>query len=89
MPVTTSADEESGFMGLTVVLALRNEKTPIAATTNPIATVAAAKTCRAGQATSRDGTVRATNHINAPVTNTTATGGTFKSKVCINQCAAP
>src|SRR5687768_7367698 len=83
MPLTTRADDESGFIGLTVVLALRNEKIPIPATAMPMITAPTAQMRRAGKANLNAGAAQAVHHINPPVRSTRARGGTFNSKRCM------
>src|SRR4051812_15111614 len=77
MPDVTSAEALSGFIGLTVVRARRNAKTPDRAIDSPMANSTPAIKPRAGMATEALGTNRATSHISPANISATIGGGIF------------
>src|SRR5688572_30700498 len=80
MPLETSAAEVSGFRGLTVVRARRNDQTPQRATATPIvANAAAASDVTSGGAGSLGG-ISATAHMPAATMRPTTGGGMRSSK---------
>ena len=85
---TTCADEESGFMGLTVVWALLNEKIPNPATAVPISTAPIMQIRRAGKTNSRAGAAQAIHHMIPPARSTRASGGIFSSKRCMESISS-
>src|SRR5918999_5370910 len=83
MPDNTKDDDDSGFIGLNVVLARLNESTPDMTLIAPAIAKLTASDSRAGNTKSNAGTVHETSHISAADTRTTTTGGTFKSRPCM------
>ena len=79
MPPLTKEEVELGFIGLTVVLARRNEATAASATSAPAATRTRETDTRAIAGTSKDGTAKDASHMTRAVANASATGGTFNS----------
>jgi len=70
-------------MGLTVVLARLNDRTPKALVTTPAPAKLTAKIPRAGNVNAKDGKAHERSQISAVVKNTTATGGIFNSRACM------
>src|SRR5688500_147362 len=79
-PEITSDDEDSGFIGFTVVLARLKETTPRMATSAPTRPRPPATANRPGRVKPDLGTAQAAAPMSAPVKIPTATGGTLRSR---------
>lgn len=74
MPEQTNEDVVSGFIGLTVVLARRNEMIPARLKPPPIRAIVAAAAARMNADTSSNGAIKELPHI-APASSTATAGG--------------
>ena len=83
MPDTTKEDDDSGFMGLTVVLARLNETTPDPLMTTPATATITEKRMRAGNVNPNVGRAHVTSHISAAMRRPNTRGGTFNSRTCL------
>ena len=79
MPEVTRDEAACGFVGLTVVFALRNRITPAMLNMPPIEPIASAATARMTEGTSKNGGTSESTHIAAHISSATAGGGTFSS----------
>src|SRR4051812_11054819 len=82
MPDLTSMEAASGFNGLTVVFATRNEMTPATAVPTPTTEKASAIALRAGTLKPAVGAAREPNHMSAAMKTKTTSGGIFSSREC-------
>src|SRR5512147_3059704 len=81
MPDTTKLEDDSGFIGLTVVPASLNASTPHAATMAPRAATIADISVLAGKTNPYPGIAQAVSHINAAVKMTSSSGGILSSSM--------
>ena len=81
----TSADVFSGFMGLTVVFARRNEMVLKRSMLAPIRAIVPATTMRMGSRNPSDGPANETVHIAPAMTSRAAGGGILSSTACMSR----
>jgi hypothetical protein len=89
MPELTSDDVVSGFMGLTVVRALRNARTPAALKPIPTSKSAAAAPRRGALGTWSKGASLDVTHITTAIPDATAGGGTLTSSEFMRAIVGP
>ena len=85
-PETISDDVESGFIGLTVVFARRNDTTPERHVTTPISARPTDKRGCAGRTKSKRGAADEAIHMSAATITTSATGGSFNARPFCRCC---
>jgi hypothetical protein len=83
MPEQTNEDVVSGFSGLTVVLARRNEMTPAMLKPKPARATITAVATRMNAGNSSNGRTKEIPHMAPAINTVTAGGGIFSSSVRI------
>ena len=83
MPEHTNKDVVSGFIGLTVVLACRNEMMPARLKPPPASAIATAAATRMRVGTASNGATNEPPHMAPAISTVTAGGGILSSSACI------
>src|SRR5665647_2299680 len=83
MPEQTNEDVVSGFIGLTVVLARRNEMTPARLKPPPARAIASAAATRMNMGASSNGATKEIPHMAPAISTATAGGGILSSSACM------
>lgn len=83
MPEHTNEDAVSGFIGLTVVLARRNEMTPARMKPPPARAIIAAAATRMDAGASSTGATKEIPHKAPAISAVTAGGGILSSSACM------
>src|SRR5260370_9915505 len=82
MPEQTNEDVVSGFIGLTVVLARRNEITPARLKLPPTRAIVTVAATRMNAGTSSNGATMEIPHMAPAISTATAGGGILSSSAC-------
>src|SRR6478672_3277768 len=82
-PDVTNEDAFSGLMGLTVVLARRNDATPMMLVATPARTKIPASARCIGNMNANVGAARAMSHMRTATKSATMGGGIFNLRTCI------
>jgi hypothetical protein len=85
MPEQTNEDVVSGFIGLTVVLARRNETTPVRLKPAPARAIVTAAATRMNAGISSNGATKKIPHMAPAISTATAGGGILSSSACMGE----